>query len=172
LNWLVEIFSEKSDQAHLATILISALVAIFVVLLNQWFIARRSKRDLLVAKIEELFSASNEYIEACRELMDSLQKPDMEFPERFYDYPPGLVNKLNDSITKMQMVCGLYFRGEKFNPEDYYIWRMPIFNIAHKGISLPEGDAHMAYEDSLAHIRASRENLNEICKKLMKKYGH
>lgn len=172
MNWFFEIFSDKSDQARLVAILISAIVAILVVLLNQWFFSRRSKRELLIEKIEELFSASNEYVSACRELMDALAQQDIDHPERYYEYPSDSVNKLNDSITKMQMICGLYFRSEKFSPDDFYIWRMPILEIAHKGKSLPEGEGYMAYEDSKAHIRKSREQLDNLCKKLMRKHGH
>lgn len=172
MNWIIELFSDKSDQARLVAILISAVVAIFVVLLNQWFVSRRSKRELLIEKIEELFSASNEYVSACRELIYAFTQQDIDYPERYYEYPSESVNKLNDSITKMQMICGLYFRAEKFLPEDFYIWRMPILEIAHKGKSLPEGEGHMAYEDSKAHIRKSREQLDDLCKRLMRKHGH
>lgn len=172
MSWFFEIFTDKSDQARLVAILVSALVAIFVVLLNQWFLSRRAKRELLIEKIEELFSASNEYVSACRELMDDLARQGTNHPEKYYEFPKESVNKLNDSISKMQMICGLYFRAEDFSPDDYYIWRMPILEIAHKGKSLPEGEAHMAYEESRAHIVKSRENLNALCKKLMLKHGH
>ena len=172
MSWIIEIFSDKSDQARLVAILISAVVAILVVLLNQWFVSQRSKRELLIEKIEELFSGSNEYVSACRELMDALDQQDIDHQARYYEYPGESVNKLNDSITKMQMICGLYFRSETFSPDDFYIWRMPILEIAHKGKSLPEGEGHMAYENSKIHIRKSREQLDDLCKRLMRKHGH
>jgi hypothetical protein len=172
LNLLFEIFSDKSDQARLIAILISAGVAVCVVLLNQWFLSRRSKRDLLIKKIEELFEASNEYVAACRELMESLSEQRADLRQEYFSYPASAVNKLNDSITKMQMICGLYFRSDKFDPDKFYIWNMPILEIAHKGKMLPEGEAHMAHEDSRTHIRKSREELDELCKKLMRKHGH
>lgn len=151
--------------------LISAAVAIFVVLLNQWFVSRRFRRRLLIEKIEELFSASNEYVSACRELMDSLAQQGVDNPEICYEYPVESVNKLSDSITRMQMICGLYFQTAKFSPDDFYIWRMPILEIAHKGKSLPEGERHMAYEDSSAHVINSRDQLDDLCKSLMRKHG-
>lgn len=172
MTWLFEIFSEKSDQARLIAILISAVVAIGVVLLNQWFLSKRSKRDLLIEKIEELFEASSEYVAACRELMESLSKQSLDHNEEYFNYPVSAVNKLNDSITKMQMICGLYFRSEIFDPDKFYIWNMPILDIAHKGKTLPEGEAHMAHKDSWVHIHKARKELDELCKKLMRKYGH
>jgi hypothetical protein len=172
LNWIIEIFSDKSEQAKLIAILISAVIAVLVVLLNQWFISRRAKRELLIEKIEELFTASNEYISACRELMDSLKEQGVGQPDKYYDYPQEIVNKLNDSITKMQMICGLYFKSEKFDPDEFYIWRMPILNIAHKGIEQEEGEGYIEHENSLKHIADSRKKLDSLCMDLMKKYGH
>lgn len=172
MNWILEIFSDKSDQARLLAILISAVVAILVVLLNQWFLSRRSRRELLIEKIEELYLASNEYVSACRELMDASIQQSLEQLDKHYEYTRASINKLNDSITKMQMICGLYFREVKFSPEEFYIWRMPILEIAHKGKYIPEGEAHLAYEDSKAHITKSREQLDDMCKSLMKKHGH
>jgi len=171
LSWVIEIFSDKSDQARLVAILVSAVVAIFVVLLNQWFVSRRFKRELLIEKIEALFSASNVYVSACRELMDAFDQQNIDHPDRYYEYPSESANKLNDSISKMQMICGLYFQAEDFSPDDFYIWRMPILEIAHKGKSLREGEGYMAYEDSNIHIIKSREKLDNLCKKLMCKHG-
>jgi hypothetical protein len=172
LNWIIDIFSSKSDQARLVAILVSALVAILVVLLNQWFLSRRSKRELLIEKVEDLFSASNEYIAACRELMRSLSEPNLNSSDKPYEYPKGSLIKLNDSITKMQMICGLYFRSEKFSPESLHISNMPIFDIAYKVKTLQEGEGHIKSEQSREHIIKSRDKLDKLCKKLMKKYGH
>ena len=171
MNWVADIFSDKSDQARLIAILISAAVAIFVVFLNQWFVSRRFRRQLLIGKIEELFSASNEYVSACRELMDALAQQGVDHPERCYEYPVESVNKLSDSITRLQMICGLYFQTARFSPDDFYIWRMPILEIAHKGKSLPEGERQMAYENSNAHVMNSREQLDDLCKGLMRRHG-
>ncbi|WP_438957865.1 hypothetical protein, partial [Porticoccus sp.] len=62
--------------------------------------------------------------------------------------------------------------GITFSPDEFYIWRMPILEIAHKGKFLPEGEGHIAYEDSKAHIRKSRDQLDDLCKRLMRKHGH
>lgn len=155
MNWLFEVFSEKSDQARLISILISAVVAVCVVLLNQWFLSRRSKRDLLIEKIEELFEAANEYVSACRELMDSFSEESVNNKQEFFNYPASAVNKLNDSITKMQMICGLYFRSEKFDPNKFYIWNMPILEIVHKGKTLPEGEAYKTPEHISENLEKS-----------------
>lgn len=104
--------------------------------------------------------------------MNALAKHNANHPDKYYEYPVDSVHKLNDSVTRKQMICGLYFREERFSPDDYYIWRMPILEIAHKGKSLPEGEAYNAYQESLAHIKGSREQLDSLCKRLMQKRGH
>lgn len=161
-----------NDTSHMTTVLISAAVAIVVVLLNQWFLSRRAKKELMIKKVEELFSASTEYTAACRELMKSLNDKSLRTIHGYYDYPADAMNRLNDSITKMQMICGLYFRKEKFDPNDFYVSRMPIFRIEHKGLGLSEGEGYAAHKASEAHIRDSRVKLDNLCKSLMKKYGH
>lgn len=172
LNWLYEIFEAKSDQARLIAILITAIIAILIVLLNQWFLSRRAKRELLTEKIEELYSASCEYVSSCKELMDSLKEHRVTQPKCYFDPQPEIINKISDSITKMQMICGLYFREEKFTPNEYYIFRMPIIGMEHKGTTHLEGEAYMAHQESLIHIVKSKDKLDELCKKLMKKHGH
>ncbi|NMH58704.1 hypothetical protein [Alteromonas ponticola] len=171
MTWFVEIFSDKSDLARLVSILISAIVAILVVLLNQWILSRRARKELLIGKVEELFSASNEYIAACRDLLDTLQRNGLKNLDKSYEYSTETVYKLNGSISTMQMICGLYFRSEDFSPDDYHISRMPILEIAHRRKSLPAGEAFVAYQESKNHIENSKTQLDNLCKRLMKKYG-
>jgi len=51
INYFTDIFESTSDQARLVTTLIAALIAVVVVLANQWFNSRRAKKE----KIEEAF---------------------------------------------------------------------------------------------------------------------
>jgi len=69
------------------------------------------------------------------------------------------------------MICGLYFQSERFVPDEFYIWRMPILNIAYKGIKQAEGEGYIEHENSLKHIADSRKKLDFLCMDLMKKYG-
>ncbi|MFC4258870.1 hypothetical protein ACFOZ5_07480 [Marinobacter lacisalsi] len=177
LNWIIDIFADKSDQARLVTVVLSALVAIFVVLLNQWFNSRRSRRGLLIEKIEELFETSNGYIAACRELIDSLEEPKtsaqhLHSGPQNQDLPKSSVNKLNDAVTKMEMICGLYFTSARFEPKDYYISNMPVVEIMVKNKFVTDGRALVAFEQSEAHVVESRKSLDKLCRDLMAKHGH
>jgi len=49
----------NSNKARLISILISSLVAISILLLNQWFTQKQERDKLLIAKISELISVYN-----------------------------------------------------------------------------------------------------------------
>lgn len=55
MQWLTDIFSSTSDQARLVTTIFAAIIAVSVVLLNQWYGSRRARKEKLINKIEELY---------------------------------------------------------------------------------------------------------------------
>ncbi|MGR2884489.1 hypothetical protein ABMX65_22360 [Vibrio vulnificus] len=55
MDFLSSIFAEKAQQAQLISIGVSAFVALIVVLLNQWFLSRRARKEVYIKKIEELY---------------------------------------------------------------------------------------------------------------------
>lgn len=169
LNWFIEIFEAKSDQARLVAILISALVAIGVVLLNQRFNDKRARRELLVEKIEELYEVSNLYISACRELLVSSQEHRALGGD--YDPPRDLVLQLHGAINKTDMLLGLYFSGHRINPADFHISNMPIIQIVEKNKHVSEDECFRANEVSKEHIGKARGWFNMLCFELMEKYG-
>jgi len=56
INFFAEIFEATGDQARLVTTLIAAVIAVVVVLANQWFNSRRARKEKIIEKIEEAFS--------------------------------------------------------------------------------------------------------------------
>jgi len=169
---LSNIFSEPSEQARLIAILISAIVAVLVVLLNQWIMTRRAKRELLIEKIEELYLASEKYIKCCTNLLIPIQGNITSSIITNYDYPQNLALELTESINKIQMICGLYFSSRIFKTEEFVIENMPLFRIIKKKIRASDGELLTAFEQSREHIEDSREKLFKLCNVLMKKYGH
>lgn len=172
MNWFIEIFEAKSDQARLVAILISAIVAVLVVLLNQWFNSRRARKETLIEKIEELYELSEEYVKACRELLLSVQDSKSKSHETTYNPPRDLQLALNGSINKIQMILGLYFHKNQFDPHDFYMWNMPIIEIAQKDKVMDEESYLMAWERSEKHIVNARHKLRTLCIDLMRKNGH
>jgi hypothetical protein len=171
LQWLLEIFESKSDQARLVAILVSAVVAIFVVLLNQWFVARRARRELLISKIEKLYVASSEYVSACRNILYALNEDGHRSEHGYFNPPRNLVDEIADSLSKIEMICGLYFPEIDFDPDKYRIWNMEIIKASEKGTVPPEEEGYMMHEDAWLHVRNSRATLDILCGDLMLQYG-
>ena len=171
MHFLFEIFESKSDQARLISILISAVVAILLVLLSQWFVARRARKELLLSKIEELYVASSEYVSACRNILYALKEDEHRSEHGYLNPPRHLVDEIGDSLSKIEMICGLYFPEISFDPEKYRIWNMEIINAAEKGTVPPEEEGHMMHEKSWLHVSNSRARLDILCGDLMRVYG-
>jgi hypothetical protein len=54
-QWFSSIFNQPAQKAQLVEILISAILAMTVLLLNQRFTTKRSRKELSIRKIEELY---------------------------------------------------------------------------------------------------------------------
>jgi hypothetical protein len=53
LDWIPTIFESNSDKARLIAIVISSIVAVSILLLNQRLISGRERKKLLIEKIED-----------------------------------------------------------------------------------------------------------------------
>ena len=149
----------------------SAVVAILVVLLNQWFVARRVRKELLLSKIEELYVASSEYVTACRNILYALKEDEHRSEHGYFNPPRNLVDEIGDSLSKIEMICGLYFPEIIFDPDKYGVWNMEIIKAAEKGTFPSEEEGYMMHEDAWQHVRNSRATLDILCGDLMREYG-
>ena len=61
LSWLADVFSDTSDKARLISVLATGGIAIAVLLLSQHFVTRRTRKELLIRKIEEAYQATPAY---------------------------------------------------------------------------------------------------------------
>ncbi|HCH2593706.1 TPA: hypothetical protein NKS49_004583 [Vibrio parahaemolyticus] len=61
MDWFLKVFAEPRQQAQLVSIVVSALMAIFILLLNQWFSNLKMLKELRIEKIESLYISINEY---------------------------------------------------------------------------------------------------------------
>ncbi|MGI2131721.1 hypothetical protein ACRN93_10425 [Shewanella baltica] len=166
--YLIELFSEKSDQVRLVTFLLSALLAVFVVLINQYINTKRNKRDFLLSKIEDLYKASIEYTNLCTEILDDVQHQKVDFPSVNKEHKKEIQNILR----KMEMLCGLYFPESRFDTNDYRLWNMEVLEHLGEGKYAEESELHCMWEDARQHIVNSDAKLAVICSNLMKSHGY
>ena len=169
-EWFHEVFQSSSDKARLISILISALVAILVLLLSQWFTNRRERKKLISEKVEEMYLTSIDYTNAAHQMLKDLQlrKPDLS--SGYHSIDEVVYGKMNDSIRKMEMLCGLYFPEISFEPADFSVNNMPVIAAAASG-ELARGsvDGEGLYIKSRKHVEQAERKLTSLCKDLMKK---
>ncbi|OEE31290.1 hypothetical protein [Vibrio ordalii] len=71
-EWFSTVFSEPTEQAKLFTVAISTTLAVALLLLNQWFIRKRDKKERTIEKLEELIGSVREFYSLGNEVNRSL----------------------------------------------------------------------------------------------------
>lgn len=166
--YLIELFSAKADQVKLVTFLFSAVLAVAVLLTNQYFSQRRARQEYLLRKIEELAQLSIEYTDLCTEILDDIQNQQVDYPTVNQEQKRRLIA----NIRQMELIVGLYFQNSGFDPNNYYIWNMHVLEVLEKGKACEEAEIHCLFEDARQHIVNSDAKLAVICSNLVKRFGH
>ena len=150
MDWLFLIFADKAQQAQLIAILVSAVIAILVVLLNQCFLSKRAKKEIYIKKIEEFYNVIMEYqqysFNYVFECKNQLQTKSLSN------------NKVIDSIDKMEMLSNLYFSEVK----------MQIDELRDKHKSLET----LPFEEAMGKVKSNVDKLKNISTELIVKYQH
>ena len=87
--------------------LVSVVLAISILLLNQWFSKRKTRRDLLIEKLEKLASSLYSYQRISSSLCNSF------FLQ--HDVDPEKLAELSVVSGEIEMLQKLYFSNEKFD---------------------------------------------------------
>ena len=176
-DWLLEIFESNSDKARLITIVISAIIAISIFLLTQYFINKRKRKELLIQKIEELYKTALEYEKHTLILYKDINKQKStkaDFHNRYNDdyYPHELINNMNNEVQNLQMLIGLYFTDIKFDKDKFYAaTTLPILEVRIKRKLLSEDKSLELHESSKDNITNNVDNIKDICYQLLKKHS-
>jgi len=140
IEWFTKVFSQDGDIAKLLTMIISAIVAMLVVFLNQGMIKKRERRVFLSSKIEELYGVVNEFERIIsstqndvarlnmlkdpnrappyRETMDELHLRQKEDEAKVLELNDKITSNIDDAtneIQKLFMLNHLYFPQFKIN---------------------------------------------------------
>ncbi|MDC3214522.1 hypothetical protein NQU47_18320 [Pseudoalteromonas distincta] len=151
LTWLCSIFAEKAQQAQLITILITAAMAIVVVLLNQYFLTKRARKEIYIKKIEEFHSLIIEYEVAGNRFIYAKSNNDYEGLKQHGE-------TVDNAIVKMSMIIELYFPSVSFKESDY----RSVFDSHHE----------LNYDEAGDELKNSAKSLKDKSKKLMRKNKH
>lgn len=172
LNWFSETFSAPANRAQLIAIVISALIAIVVLLVNQVFTTRRARKDVLIRKIEEAYQSALAYERHARKLLSVIRRGGRD--ERgYFRLDSALVDAMNEEVEKVEMVLGLYFPIIEFHKERYYAGpTLPVLEIAIKEKVVSEEESLEASENTKDNITRNAAEIKAICNKLMRQYQH
>lgn len=171
-TWLSDVFASNSDKARLIAIVISAIIAIAVLLLNQYFATRRARKELLIKKIEDVYQSSLAYENYARQLLKVIGKGQRDDYGNFY-LDPSLIDSMNEEVEKMEMIVGLYFQKVKFDKNRYYAGpTLPVLEIAIKEKRISEDEAIGASEKTQDNINRNVNEIKVLCVSLMNKYRH
>ncbi|EGR0730471.1 hypothetical protein RDG66_16555 [Vibrio cholerae] len=106
-EWFSTVFSEPTEQAKLFTVAISTTLAVALLLLNQWFIRKRDKKERTIEKLEELTGSVREFYSLGNEVNRSLNLNK--------NYDENLIEKFVGLGIRIDTLCNLYFRQSKID---------------------------------------------------------
>ncbi|SIT12519.1 hypothetical protein [Neptunomonas antarctica] len=102
-EWFNVVFSGPTEQAKLFTVAISTILAVTLLLMNQWFIGNRARKERLIEKLEDLTSAIHEFYSLGVEVNRCLHLS-KKYDEKAIDKFIGLG-------IKIDTLCSLYFNN-------------------------------------------------------------
>lgn len=158
LTWLLEIFESPDSQARLVTVLITALVAIAVVLINQHLITKREINDKHNEQVERLYITLTNLHETLSQIVDSVGTQNYE---AYNDHEREFI-KLR---TELEMIQRLYFPSLKVFDNELYAALSWIEGYNQEAIS--EGVNTRHYNIAWVSLSAFLEDLKKLCPSLI-----
>jgi hypothetical protein len=101
-EWFSLAFGDPKEQARLFMVLISTSLAITILLLNQWFISNRAKKERRIEKLEELTTAIHGFYSACNDVNCRLYLA--------VGASNVIINPLNEFTIQIDKLNALYFQ--------------------------------------------------------------
>ncbi|PML78747.1 hypothetical protein [Enterovibrio norvegicus] len=166
-NWFLETFSTSSEQAKLFSIVVSVVLAVLILILNQWFISKRAKKELFVTKVEELLTTIYAYERISLDILSRL------FNSTFSDQ--ATLDKMAESAEiadKLEMLCVLYFPEITFGSDDGQRIILKAHHDAEKfqGNHAHPNSSYATYQSSAKNLKELLNPLKESTKAIMKKH--
>ena len=169
MNWLTEIFSDNSDKARFIAILVSSIVALGLLLLNQRFINKREKTKLLIDKADELYKSVLSLEKHGTRYLSDIgvpSNPEEESQEKERHMA------VDEAIYNIGMIGTLYFSEfSEFNDRDL---ESEIHPLKMKMIKLNSADSagKEDYDPIYSDFEKIIKELKSGCKKISKKYKY
>lgn len=167
-QWIAEVFQKPSDIAQFLAIFISSIVAISVVLLNQFFNRRSARRSLYIEKIECLYQS----ILAAR-------SSSLLFLNQLYSGFPkeGEITRLfditSDHIRDAEVFAHLYFPEVKLNATDIIILlTTKKEKTMHLPIAVKVSRRQRQLPKDIIEVNSQYDLLAQECKRIIERFKH
>ena len=161
-QFISEIFATNSDKARFISILISSIVAVGILLLNQWFTNKRERRNLYIEKIEEISKLVSEYDRCARKFF-------FEYDDNASDVSKPHGNA-SIALQDMEMLLHLYFPNDVFvvHEKQYEA----LLNLKNRLVDNQDNDIlALAGWESVRRIHAEQvAEMHSHCRSIVKKY--
>ncbi|OEB83477.1 hypothetical protein BBM86_08955 [Vibrio parahaemolyticus] len=166
-EWFRKTFETAAQQATLFSIVVSTLLAVSLLLLNQWFSTRKDNRNLRVVKLEEFATAIYSYERLCFDMLS-----------RLYNHPPTdqlTIDKMVESVElsdRIEMLSALYFSSIPFDPS---ATQSIVYKVHRQFDSIElnnkiDSKSYVSYVDATKEVKDVLTALKSSVKLEMKKY--
>ena len=165
IEWLKLTFAPPSEQAQLFSIVVSTILAIGLLLLNQWFNGLKSKHDLRISKIEELLIGVYSYERECLDILSGLFNS-----HRIQQSTLDKMAKSVELADRIEMLCALYFHNVLFKSESTQKILLKVhqqFDADETENNYPKSE-YLTYKECTRELRSVINPLKAECRNLMK----
>lgn len=166
-DWFIKTFATAAQQATLFSIAVSTILAVSLLLLNQWFSSRKDKINLRVLKLEEFATTTYSYERLCYDILSRLyqQSPSDQFT----------IDKMVESVEvsdKIEMLSSLYFPHIPFDAKSIQgmiskvQYQFDILELNNKS----DHSSYVSYDDATKVVKEVLSELKNSIRLEMKKY--
>ena len=168
LEWIETVFSTSSDIARFVTVVFSAVVAVLILILNQYFINKRERRSLIANKVEEIYEHILKFQKYGAEFLMQSSHHNV-FGEMHNE--KELYQITTNNAQSITMLLELYFQHEKIASEEI---EKTLKTLRYQlEYSAKEGDTSFETElEVMDEFEARVQKLKDICKRISKKNSH
>jgi len=165
IEWIINIFDSPADKARFVTVVFSAIIAVFILLLNQFFINKREKRQIYVTKLEEIYQNILEF-QKKGALFLSNSNWHLEDDDLYKE--KDLLQEASNAAQTITMLLELYFPNETIAFEEI---SKIISTLRYRlDYNEKEGDSSFAtYMKVHDEFENRVQKLKDTCKEISKK---
>lgn len=165
--WFQDIFQSSSDKARLITVIIASIIAISVVLINQFFNTQRIRKETQIEKLELVYE---EILKAEKYISDILEKiikeaANKEIIKMFSNNIDEDYKKIIASVQKITMLASLYFPGQIQGQDEISDLYTDLFIAPMKSVKGMKGMKGMKAENIIALALTTRDKSGPLIKK-------